>query len=40
MIGEFDLVVQKEAGQRLIEFCHKNAVVIANIIFQKYMTRL
>ena len=28
--GKFDLGVQKEARQRLIEFCQKNALVIAN----------
>ena len=28
--GKFDLGVQNEAGQRLIEFCHVNALVIAN----------
>ena len=28
--GKFGLGVQKEAGQRLIEFCQENALVIAN----------
>ena len=28
--GRFGLRVQNEAGQRLIEFCEENAVVIAN----------
>ena len=28
--GKFDLGVQNEAGQRLIEFCQENALVIAN----------
>ena len=28
--GKFGLEVQKEAGQRLIEFCQENALVIAN----------
>ena len=28
--GKFDLGVQNEAGQRLREFCQKNALVIAN----------
>ena len=28
--GKFDLVVQNEAGQRLIEFCQENALVIAD----------
>ena len=27
--GKFDLGVQKEAGQRLIEFCQENTLVIA-----------
>ena len=29
-----------EAGQRLIEFCQKNALVIANILFQQHKRRL
>ena len=32
--GKFDLGVQNEAGQRLIEFCQENTLVIANTIFQ------
>ena len=28
-----------EAGQRLIEFCQENALVIANILFQQYKRR-
>ena len=32
--GKFDLGVQIEAGQRLIEFCQKNTLVIANTLFQ------
>ena len=31
--GKFGLGVQKEAGQRLIEFCLENALVIANTLF-------
>ena len=34
--GKFDLGVQNEAGQRLIEFCQKNALVIANTLFQQH----
>ena len=34
VIGKFDLGVQNEAGQRLIEFCQENALVIANTLFQ------
>ena len=30
----FDLGVQTEAGQKLIEFCQENALVIANTLFQ------
>ena len=32
--GIFCFGVQNEAGQRLIEFCQKNALVIANTLFQ------
>ncbi|KAI4587381.1 hypothetical protein MJG53_005168 [Ovis ammon polii x Ovis aries] len=32
--GKFGLGVQNEAGQRLIEFCQKNALVIANTLFR------
>ena len=31
--GKFGLGVQNEAGQRLIEFCQENALVIANSLF-------
>ena len=31
--GKFGLGVQNEAGQRLIEFCQENTLVIANILF-------
>ena len=31
---KFGLGVQNEAGQRLIEFCQENAMVIANNLFQ------
>ena len=31
--GKFGLGVENEAGQRLIEFCQENALVIANILF-------
>ena len=33
--GKFGLGVQNEAGQRLIEFCQENALVIANTFFQQ-----
>ena len=38
--GQFGLGVQNEAGQRLTEFCQKNALVIANTLFQQYKRRL
>ena len=38
--GIFGLGVQNEAGQRLIEFCQENALVIANILFQQHKRRL
>ena len=34
--GKFDPGVQNEAGQRLIEFCQENALVIANTLFQQH----
>ena len=38
--GKFGLGVQKAAGQRLIEFCQENALVIANTLFQQQKRRL
>ena len=38
--GKFGLGVQNEAGQRLIEFCQENALVIANTLFQEGKRRL
>ena len=38
--GKFVLGVQDEAGQRLIEFCQENTLVIANIFFQQHKRRL
>ena len=38
--GKFGLGVQNEAGQRLIEFCQENALVIANTLFQQHKRRL
>ena len=32
--------MQNEAGQRLIEFCQENALVIANTLFQQHKRRL
>ena len=33
--GKFGLGVRNEAGQRLIEFCQENALVIKNTLFQQ-----
>ena len=38
--SKFGLGVWNEAGQRLIEFCQENALVIANILFQQHKRRL
>ena len=32
--GKFGLGIQNEAGQKVIEFCQENALVIANTLFQ------
>ena len=33
--GKFGLGVRNEAGQKLIEFCQENTLVIANTLFQQ-----
>ena len=38
--GKFGFGVQNKAGQRLIEFCQENALVIANTLFQQHKRRL
>ena len=38
--GKFGLGVQNKAGQRLIEFCQENALVIAKTFFQQHKRRL
>ena len=38
--GKFDLGVQNEAGQSLIEFCQENTLVMANALFQQHKRRL
>ena len=38
--GKFGLRMRNEAGQRLIEFCQENALVIANTLFQQHKRRL
>ena len=37
--GKFGLGVQNETGQRLLEFCQENALVIANTLFQQHKRR-
>ena len=38
--GKFGFGMQNEAGQRLIQFCQENALVIANTLFQQHKRRL
>ena len=38
--GQFGLGVQNEAGQRLIELCQENALVITHTLFQQHKRRL
>ena len=38
--GKFGLGMWNEAGQRLIECCQENALVIANTLFQQHKRRL
>ena len=40
IFSKFGFGVQNEAGQRLIEFCQENALVIANTLFQQHKRRL
>ena len=37
--GKFGLGMRNEAGQRLIEFCQENALVIASTLFQQHKRR-
>ena len=37
--GKFGLGIWNKAGQRLIEFCQANALVIANTLFQQHKRR-
>ena len=37
LTGKFGLGVQNEAGQKLIDFCQENTLVIANTLFQKHI---
>ena len=38
--GKFGLGICNEAGQRLIEICQENTLVIANTLFQQHKRRL
>ena len=38
--GKFGLGVQNEVGERLIEFCQENALVITNTLFQQHKRKL
>ena len=38
--SKFGLEVSNEAGERLVEFCQKNTLVIANTLFQQHKRRL
>ena len=38
--GKFGLGIRNETGQRLIEFCQENTLVIANTVFQQHKRRL
>ena len=40
VIGKFGLGIQNEAGQRLIEFCQENTLLIANTLIQQHKRRL
>ena len=40
LTGKFGLGMQNESGQRLIEFCQENALVVANTLFQQHNRRL
>ena len=40
LTGKFGLGMWNEAGQRLIEFCQENALVIASTLFQQHKRRL
>ena len=34
--GKFGFGVQNEAGQRLMEFCQENALIVANTLLQQH----
>ena len=39
-VGSQETFIRNEAGQRLIEFCQENALVIINTLFQQHKRRL
>ena len=38
--GKFGLKMRNEAGQKLIEFCQENALIVATTLFQQHKRRL
>ena len=40
VMGTFGLGIQNEAGQRLLEFCEDNELVIENTLLQQHKKRL
>ena len=38
--GKFGLGLRNEAGQRLIEYCQEEALIIANTLFQQHKRKL
>ena len=40
VMGKFGFGMRNEAGQRLIEFCQENTLVIASTLFQQHKRRL
>ena len=38
--GKYSLGIRNEAGQRLIEFCQENTLIIANTLLQQHKRRL
>ena len=40
LTGKFGLGIQNEEGQRLIEFCQENTLVITSTLFQHHKRRL
>ena len=38
--GKFGIGIRNEGGQKLIEFCQENALVIANTLFQQHKRKL